>query len=128
MCRVPPALARLSPCSPPPLRPKRAKARAGPPLNPLGSSCASNRDVRREAGGGYPKTRHNQSTITGTAASVGRKQETTKESTNGDPLGRRSPELHRRDDRRHDQLPRVEGRQLGRPLLASEGLHAGVHH
>ena len=45
----------------------------------------------------------------------------------GDPTGRRSPELHRRDDRRHDQLLRLPRRQLGRALLAPEGLHAGLH-
>ena len=46
----------------------------------------------------------------------------------GRTTGRRRSRLHRRQHRGPDQLPRVEGRQLGRALLAPEGLHAGVHH
>ena len=47
--------------------------------------------------------------------------------SNGDPTGRRSPRLHRRHHRGHDQLPRLPRRRLGRPVLAPEGLHPGLH-
>ena len=35
--------------------------------------------------------------------------------------------LRGRDDRRADQVPRLDRRLVGRALLASEGLHAGLH-
>ena len=41
---------------------------------------------------------------------------------------RHRPELHGQDDAGHDRFPRVDRRQLGDPVLAPEGLHAGVHH
>ena len=47
--------------------------------------------------------------------------------SDGAATGRRSPRLHRGVHRGHDQLPRLPRRQLGRPVLAPEGLHAGVH-
>ncbi len=40
---------------------------------------------------------------------------------------RRRTRFHRRDHRGDDQLPRVARQQLGRAVLAPEGLHAGVH-
>ena len=43
-------------------------------------------------------------------------------------LGAYGARLHRRYDGRDDQLPRLDRRQLGRPVLAPEGLHPGLHH
>src|SRR5256885_8964902 len=41
---------------------------------------------------------------------------------------RRRAELHREDDARHHRFPQLDRRRLGSAVLASEGLHAGVHH
>ena len=54
---------------------------------------------------------------------------TTKEDTDGNPEARRhGPRFRGRDDRGHDQLPRLDRRRLGGAVLAPEGLHAGLHH
>ena len=43
-------------------------------------------------------------------------------------LGDDAPDFTADSTEGPDQLPRVEGRQLGRALLAPQGLHPGLHH